>query len=62
LRFVVKSYVELLFPSIGLLADVLDRCSDDVPPAGDAGVQVVAVVELGLRVEVVLDQRFLVGL
>ena len=61
LRFVVKSYEELLFPSIGFLADVLNGRSDDVPPVGYSTVQVVAVLEFCFGVQMILGQRLLVG-
>jgi hypothetical protein len=54
--------MELLFPTVSLLPDVLNSDSDEVPPARDAAVHVVAVVELCLRVQVVLGQRLLVTL
>jgi hypothetical protein len=57
-----EASLRLLFPAVGLLADVLDRRGADVPPTRYAMIRVVVVVELSLRVQVILGQRFLVGL
>ena len=47
LRFGVGTQIELLFPSIGLLPDVVDRPErPDVATARRSGIQIVAAVEL----------------
>ncbi len=52
----------LLIPLVGILPEVLDRCGDDVTPTRYAVVQMVAVVDLSLRMQVVLRHHLLVAL
>lgn len=62
LRLWIDTEIQLLFPAVGLLADVLDDRRPNVPPRRHPTVKVVAIRELGFRMQVVLRQRLLVGL
>src|SRR6266705_4079038 len=57
----VVSEEELILPPVGLLPDVLDSSHVNLPPLGRAGIRVVRVMELPLRVQVVLGQCPAVG-
>ena len=52
----------LLLPLVLLLPNVLARCSDDVTPTRYAVVQMVAIVGLSIRMQVVLRHHLLVAL
>jgi hypothetical protein len=52
----------LLLPFVGLLPDVLDRRGDDVTPTRYAVAQMIAVVDLSVRMQVVLWPHLLVAL
>jgi hypothetical protein len=58
---VVRAEEILLLPFIGLLADVEDLQSDDVPPFGPTTIKEIAVEEFYFGPKMVLSQRLGIG-
>ena len=58
---VVRAEEILLLPFIGLLADVEDLQSDDVPPFGPTTIKEIAVEEFCFGPKMVLSQRLGLG-
>ena len=62
LRFLVLAEVVLLLPFVGFLPDVDEVRRDQMPPLSAPAVAEIAIEEFGFRPQMVLRQRFSIGL